>query len=268
MANRPDALSVAYYLVIAGVGVAYSYANPGTANLEGYVVVLLILAYPAAWAFIIRRALAVRLYRNQALAIGLYPLAFGFGLATGVLGLSIFVLFALFLVDSSARAGRRSDPQLRDTLHWSKLRGPLWVLTILATVFQDSDILARGTILTNRPPSGIVGNASFIETVFVVAFSAALLSFVAFRSRDPALRRNLGWFGAALVATLMSPVLAANVPYKLGAAAGFVLLGFFLYKSAKSLVPINPMPLDLVATDAVGSRPLLILASPVPQHGI
>jgi hypothetical protein len=268
LVSRADAYSAAYYLAIVAGGLGYGYAYPGAGNLEGLVVVFLVLVYPAVWAFIIRRALAVRVYRNQALAIGLFPLAFLFGLATGVLGLSVFVLFAFYLIDSSALAGRRSDPLLRDTLHWSRLRTPLWALLLAITLVQVADLLSRGTVLTNREPNDIIGNIGFLATVLLIAVSVAEVSLVAFRSRDPALRKNLGWFGVALIATLLSPLLAANVPYMLGAAVGFVLLGYFLYKSVRSLVPINPLPLDLLPTGAMNASSRHTFTRGVAARGI
>src|ERR1700733_5624912 len=99
------------------------------------VVALLVLSYGAYWAFEIRRALAIRLYRSQALGIGL--LAVSVGLAqlyyTGSIFYGwppeltfasiLFFAFALFYwTNTSIRAARLSDPLLRDTFRWTRLR--------------------------------------------------------------------------------------------------------------------------------------------------
>ncbi|HZW54889.1 MAG TPA: hypothetical protein VFF30_01220 [Nitrososphaerales archaeon] len=105
-----------------------------------------IYVYAAYWAFSARQALAVRLYRNQSLGIGLIVLAFWASLGSGFTPgsaplqlrvaliqvsfiLAVIVLF--YWIDASLLASRRSDPLLRDTFRWSNLRIPFWIANII-----------------------------------------------------------------------------------------------------------------------------------------
>lgn len=133
-------------LVLAGL---YT-ANP---NFIPFVVATLLagvfscglFADASYWAFKFRQILPVRIYRNQALGIGL--VAFGWILIfidnilfNGeiftayipffIINVSVLILLFYF-IDASILAGRRSDPLLRDTLHWRKLRIVLWILNFL-----------------------------------------------------------------------------------------------------------------------------------------
>jgi hypothetical protein len=240
LVSRVDLLSGAYYVALPAATLAASGTLPGRAG--SLVLLFFILVYPAIWAFSIRSALAVRVYRNQAFAVGLFPLGLYLGLVVGALGLSLSVVFAFYLVDSSALAGRRSDPLLRDTLHWRSVRAPLWVLLVLLNSGQVADLLVRGEYFVSRTPNDLVANVNFLLVIVILLLGVPLLAAVAKRSMDPALRRNLAWFGLALLMTFVSPVLAGDVPGGWGALVGFSLLGFFLYKSARSLAPLNALP--------------------------
>ncbi len=102
----------------------------------GVAVSMVTTLYAAYWAFVIRRALAVRLYRNQALGIGILAIAVALTQVNATISnysanypgfLTIifpyFTTLTLFYwIDTSVQAGRRSDPLLRDTLHWKGLR--------------------------------------------------------------------------------------------------------------------------------------------------
>ena len=96
-----------------------------------------IFSYAGFWAFSIRQALAVRLYRRQAFGVGFVVLAMFFTFAVFALvpgtanlevaaGLTNSAFYLLFFVmfywlDTSILATHRADPLLRDTLHWSKI---------------------------------------------------------------------------------------------------------------------------------------------------
>src|SRR5579862_5646250 len=93
-------------------------------SIAGLAIVSVIFAHSAFWALNIRRALAVPLYRNQALGLEFVILEAGF--------LSTFILFfgdnqlfipivwvvdfgVFYWINASMLAARRTDPLLRDT---------------------------------------------------------------------------------------------------------------------------------------------------------
>jgi hypothetical protein len=230
----------------------------------------------AYWALIIRRVLATPLYRRQALSVGLVgayfaalwvsspftnPLLESAGpvsvFAAGSFFVGIIVIFAW--IDGSMRVARRSDPLLRDTLHWSRLRLVLWAAIAL-------DILVFAGTAANYASTGIfpgVGdNFWFLVSFFaILVLGTPALVVSALRSKDRTLRRNLGWFGL-FVATVLSFAEIGYLGFVLGILTtspptappvGFVLVlaaisflpvigGFGLYRSARSLAPINRVP--------------------------
>src|SRR5271155_839438 len=129
-------------------------SSSGIFAIVAAVATLLVLLYGAYWAFEIRRALSVRLYRNQALGIGI--LAVSVGLAqfyfTGSTfygwrpelsfgSILFFALTLLYWTNTSVRAARQSDPLLRDVFRWSRLRLSLLALIIAAVVYDSANIL-------------------------------------------------------------------------------------------------------------------------------
>ena len=151
-------------------------------------------AYPAYWAFDIRRALRIRLYRSQALGIGLVCVAYVAGAfdSTGT-AYGIFILVVLYWIDASFRAARRSDPLLRDSLHWSKLRIVFWILTGGAIVAQTTGYFLGYSDFV--PTSNSLGGLLLVLPFFLVpASGVALGTVVARRSGDSNLRKHLAWF--------------------------------------------------------------------------
>ena len=237
-----------------------------------------LFAYGAYWGFSIRRALSVRLYRNQAFGIGLIAAnelldfinhtIFGTGspLENYILFLVIDAFITLtwfYWIDASVLAGRRSDPLLRDTLHWRRLRAPLWVL-ILVTAAIPASVAAYFQLTTGTEP-GFVLNWTYLQfTVssgsqlmlslagrlyqFLIAVSGtAALWITALRSGDVRLRRQLEWFAAFIVTSLLAGVAGnTNILVPLfGEAVGNLLFAviifqaYCLYRSARSLAPLN-----------------------------
>jgi hypothetical protein len=224
---------------------------PGVISQNNQEVFLILLAislsvyiYPLYWALDIRRALAVHLYRNQALGIGLVSISFmaaeidPTGTAYG-----IAVIVAFYWIDASVIAGRRTDPLLRDTLHWSRLRYGLWALLVISYVPEFVNI-----VLTRNPyytPSNSVFGALAVAGFLVAPVSGiVVLPLVAKRSRDPAFRRHVAWFGLS-VAMPFAGIIIGSVHdfYALQYFVSFALQGFFMYKSARSLVPLNKISL-------------------------
>ncbi len=215
----------------------------------GFIVPLPLLAYVIYWALEIRHALFVRLYRNQALGVALVAVAVvlstyggiapAFSLPSGVedvTGAAVFFAFLLlfYWIDISLRAARRSDPLLRDTLHWSQVRKVLWPLYLgILAILVVWIVLDLGNFLL------------FLAPPLIVVISGLLyLPTVARRSKDPVLRRHFVWFGLFFIGFFLAGFgELGNFPFDMEGdlltIAGLLLSGYFLYRSARSLVPLN-----------------------------
>jgi len=221
-------------------------------------------AYAAYWAFNIRRALLVRVYRSHALGVGLVSLGwiliffdyvvvshFSYALFTAIDALVSGAFF--YFIDAAVLDGRMSDPLLRDTLHWREIRRWVWVVFVLASAVSIYiagyySVLTGGTWLTGGNPSIVPLWVSFVGVslhVFVVMLTGLVaLPVTIMRSRDPLLRRQLGWFAgfaAALVIVGTVPTLfglaSTSQVYTLPEFVGQLAAAFCLYKSATSLIP-------------------------------
>jgi len=251
-------------------------SSPALAFLAVACVAVFIFAYAAYWAFVIRRSLAIRLYRNQALGIGMVALSWGVtGLVFLVLSsfsilftthnpfrnasLSAYIalLAVYYWTDASTLASRRSDPQLRNTLHWNKLRRYLWVAEVISTTV----VIAAGFGL-GFSPMGLtkVASSSVIDSVlFTIVYSlpflltglssVAVLPLISRRSGDVYLRSHLRWFGIFCIFLLFAFVInravsatpLGQIEYLIPIifASSLAVGAYCLYKSAKSLVPLN-----------------------------
>jgi hypothetical protein len=231
-----------------------------------------IFPYAAFWAFNIRHALAVPLYRRQAFGIGFIVLATWAVIAVFVViptsdtllanieqfSAFYFLFIVLFYwIDSSVLASRRSDPLLRDTLHWSKIRVFLWISIIVTTAIP---FLILGYVaatsnqaLFDQLNSGTFGGpvVSFILNAVVFNFPVVIpicgliyLPVIANRAKwDRSLRRHFLWFAPASVVMLLvffGPT--SGTPSSVGEIITpllVVIMGYTLYRSAKALVPLN-----------------------------
>jgi len=276
MVDRADITAI--LLVVAGsiavvffmVFVPQSFSSNGSAvaAVAFFVVTVPIYSYAAYWAFGVRHVLSVRFYRRQAFGIGVIVLAIwstnGIAALSGLVSLQIysalstltwyFLLFTLFYwIDASVIASRRSDPLLRDTFYWNKLRIPLWIVDLLAigvtlSILGYSEITGNVTLL-NQVNAGTFNNAilnfvSGFPLVLAIVCGIIYLSAIAVRAKwDKTLRRHFAWF--ALFLLLLFGILGNNP------AGPIVLLcaGFALYKSAKSLVPLNRIPSQELAPE-------------------
>ena len=222
-----------------------------------FLVVAFLAARAGYLALTVRRALFVRLYRNQGLSISVAALATGIltlvGLVTSPASnqtspssgpgqvLGPLLLFGLYLalfytVDTFARVARYSDPLLRDTLHWSKVRGIVWALDFIAVAY----VVTLG-IVTGQE------TAVFIFPITIPLVSGVLLFSVnARRTRDPALRRHLAWLGPFFLLSFVGFFLAFGSVQLSGLI--WIVAAFCLYKSARSLAPLNLIESDLQVT--------------------
>jgi hypothetical protein len=261
-------------VLIVGVAIAWLLAfvvGPLSPSLS--LPELVIFVYAAYWAFDIRRGLAVRLYRDQALGIGLIIVIFGvfyanawwfFGAvqtnpvlavlqqAAGF-GLSLSVFYWL---DASILASRRSDPLLRDTFHWKRIRYVLWPLVLLGPVLVSFSVLVYppASYPSGPPISNPIVAVGTILTFFSIigpfVIGAILLPIVGRRSRDSSLRRHLVWFGL-FAATFtfvfirdLVPSLVNDLDLTLTGTVILAVATYCLYRSARALVPLNKLPLS------------------------
>jgi hypothetical protein len=226
-----------------------------------------IALYAGYWALTIRKALVGRIYRNQALWLGAFCIPFavaGFitytnsqtiSEAIGVFFL-VLVLTVFAWVDSTIPVARRSDPLLRNIIHWEKVRIVIWaaLLGLAATLLYYSFAV---NFTVNSP---MVLNAlllAYITLPFAIGGPAILIG--ARRSRDAVLRGSLRWFGMFLLILLLSILVntivlqgifgvgSYDLYYSypaLPAAVVVNLAAFSLYKSARSLAPTNKLSLS------------------------
>jgi hypothetical protein len=170
----------------------------------------------------------------------------------GALGfLTIF-----YWIDTSMLAARRSDPLLRDTLHWKRLRVVFWAGIILSFGIQFTAIVyLLGPFALVDPLSGAgtepppALGLTIIAPFLLTGLAGLLLVIAGRRSKDTNLQRSLRWFGlfvasllvvlVAVPAQFIGPLVgveyASNTIFNAGQLAG----GYFLYKSVKALVPLN-----------------------------
>lgn len=245
-------------------------------SLFGFAVAILITAillYGSYWAFSISRVRTSKLYKRQALSVGVVGLYFGIlwiaspftdqlaprntiSFAISAVAFFAGAILIFVWIDGSMRVARRSDPIHRDTFHWKKLRFLIWALICfdiltLAVLYSQVARVVRGL----TPSENIPFLALFLS-VFLLAAPALFLA--ARRSRNPTLNRNLRWFALFVVFVLVyaefgyfSFVLGASSGANNGAyllisnAIGIVITllpvigAFSLYRSARSLAPIE-----------------------------
>jgi hypothetical protein len=225
--------------------------------------------YTAYWAFTIRRVIAPPLLRKQALWVGIvgayfagtfsYSGLFGVYNTTNALVnfLGSFLFFLGFImifawVDATVRVARKSDPRLRDTLHWKRLRAFIWagLIVVPITVFG----LAVPLLATNQSPGGLELLPALLTIVAIMLSSGPALLLSGSRSKDATLRKHLKWFGlfvfllfAAVITGFSLYLVRAQVIPIAGFVVGyapFVAAAYCLYRSARSLVPIGHLPVS------------------------
>jgi hypothetical protein len=234
-----------------------------------------IYLYAAYWAFGVRRALAGKIYRNHALWLGVVAIAAAlYGFLTYSTNLSIqeaiglivsaLILFVFAFIDTTMPVLRRSDPLLRNILRWDRLRIALWCDVALAGALTYLSYLYYYNLSTGVSPSNPV--IGFIESVgwsipATIAFgiSAAALVIGTRRSADPVLKTSLKWLGVVLIFFVLNNIVTTvegfiftNITqfeffysyYAIPAGLLEIASAYCLYRSAKSLVPINRISLE------------------------
>jgi hypothetical protein len=234
--------------------------NVDVVSIVGLSVVSGIFAYAAFWSFNIRTGLAVPLYRNQAAGLGLVILEAGF--------ISLYVLFfpnnQLFIpivwivdfgifywINASMLAARRTDPLLRDTFHWRKLRFVILSLAALGIIATTgflflTDNFGAGIVNYNPNAPSFYLTLLFSPAFFIFIPAGVVLAIAAFRSGDLAFRRHLLWFGLFAIISLGPEILgiftADRETHIIIVAIFAPVYGYCLYRSARALVPLNKIP--------------------------
>ncbi len=212
------------------------------------------ILYAAYWAFAVRHALVGHGYRNQALWLGVLSVCLALDLAvpsptTSNAAITILVNIPIIAValgffafiDATVPIARRSDPRLRNILHWEKVRFAAWAFLIWVVI---TSVYAQVT-------SDNTGSNIVVPLFALAVIGAPPLFIGARRSMDRSLRESLKWLGAGMV-SLLGILLVAIVEAALnvsdsyyaseGYAAVVLLFAYLLYKSARSLAPINRIP--------------------------
>ena len=229
--------------------------------------------YGAYWALAIRKVLLTSIYRRQALwtaALGIYFGAVGLFLTPvltlAVNNLAVNILEGVFLafgsileflwIDTTVRIARRSDPLHRDTMRWSWLRYLFWVITIGSA----------GGAIVDSATAGFSGAGPFGGTLSGALFFGAIALFLsAKRSGDAVLRHHLTWAAFAILFIwivsqavdplfryVSDPFLVQSIIYPIVVAASY-----FLYRSAKSLIPLGHLSsADVGPSNAPIPRPV------------
>ncbi len=225
-----------------------------------------IALFGAYWAFSVRRALAGRMYRNHALWLGIL------GVLTATVGVltystnsfvndgiaafysALYILVFAF-IDTTIPVVRRSDPLLRSILRWDRLRVGLWC---------DAAVLSVASYLLyayyyNGVYSSLTGVVYFLAAGSTFGVSGAALIVGARRSQDRVLRSSLKWLGLSLLSWVLvflaSAVESSVLPnltefeyfysyYTLPYGALAILATYSLYRSTRSLVPMNRISLE------------------------
>jgi hypothetical protein len=262
-------------------GTASEYLVVTNLLLESVIVSLLVLS--AYRALQIRRSLSIGLYRRQALwtasvsviFVGLQIVAIVFtyfipfdawiDLGVSVLqGAGIFILFGW--IDNSTLISRRSDPLLRNSIRWTTIRRPLWVVLLcsyaVAIGISVGVILAGGTLAGRPSPA----EAASLSVVLLVPFAlgAVLLPLNMLRTGDLVLRRHLKWL-SLLILSIFGVTLLFGTVLVSGQGTGFLdltlalegqpatslayvamalVFGYSMLRSAGSLAPVNRITYD------------------------
>jgi hypothetical protein len=280
MPDKADIAAIILTLSSYAVTMVYAFSVPGAITQNGpsfptYLILTVpIFTFAAYWAFDVRRALAVRIYRSQALGVGMLILAFWTTIAAFVLtptnpssflpslvqilAFSFLFIVLFYWIDASIRTARRSDPLLRDTFYWGKLRIVIWIGLIVSTVVPIAALLYVGFTanpsLTNQLNAGTFGGPvfSFILNNFLFNFPLAVpvvgiiyIPAIAVRAKwNRNLRNHFIWFAPVAAAVLLiffGPIAGAPIDIVSLLVTGplVVVTGYSLFRSAKALVSLN-----------------------------
>ncbi len=226
-----------------------------------------VIVYAMYWAFSIRRALAVPLYRNQMLGVSLVAIGFlwyflesafsdllndpTYLIPLGVFSFIIPPILTFYWIDASMNTARRSDPLLREIYHWRQVRKGLWGLIIVSFIVLVA--LFVGSALGVAPSANATPSLPLFIFVLSPIFVAAITGLVFLpragrKSGDKRFGNHLRWFGLFIFFVLFHFVL---IFFTAGLLNGVltslfeIIGGFCLYFSVRWLVPLNKItPID------------------------
>jgi len=248
------------------------FVSPGDILLLGVTVAIFLFA--SYWGLTLGRRMASSLYRNQAFSLGVVVLAallieyVGNVASTTVLSnfpffssnanfelrIDVFFILVFFWVDSSILASEGLDPMSRDTLHWRKARYAFWGVVLLGTSIVGLTIASGNYAFYDNPPVAwwstvvqILSSAPFLLTIIV---GVILLPLGGLRSSDHNFRKQLQWFALGLLFPFVISLLDLLVPNNSvlqndSYSVVFLLIGYCYYRSARALVPLNRISMEL-----------------------
>ncbi len=241
-----------------------------------------LFTYSAYRAIVVRRALFVRLYRNQALWVGSYGVYWaliflGLGslevlydenpsFVTGTnlpayllfAGLYIGLVLGFLWIDATMMVARRSDPLLRDTLRWTRMRLVLWGV-IAVGIFVGLGYIGPQAVTAagGNPLLELVefyqGNSVVFAIIGVTSFIALIMA--GSRTKDIIFRKQviaLGVYVAVLLAQGLTSFVytyfssgALNETFGLLVSAPVTLINTLsLIRTSRVLAPTARLTLD------------------------
>jgi len=196
-----------------------------------------------------------------------------------LLGVFFNPLVIFYWIDSTVLASRRADPLGREVLHWTQVRKVCWTLMVGAPLLLLSIVAyARliGVKVAEVSATILVMLSILTPFIVVAGVGVVFLLVIIRRARDRAFRSHVFWFLLFVAAAALSflttlatyavlppyafgcpfwfihqngmCIPAANLPFTVVATyligeslvyASLVAAGFFLYRSSRSLVPMN-----------------------------
>lgn len=232
------------------------------------VVPVIFISYAAYWAVNIRKALAVPIYRTQALGVFTVSIALICYIVTFALwndlgyqnywqtNIDVFFSYGLppvvafYWLDASVRTARRSDPLLRSFFHWQKLRLILWAWVLGASFPLDAFLVlstVTGPTSSNSGPPPLPLFIFILSPIFMVGIlGLVVLPRAAKFTGDKKFGRHLLWFGISLFLILF-PLISIFFPlpttplslYVLAFAIPQTIGGYCLYRSVTFLAPMK-----------------------------
>jgi hypothetical protein len=261
--NRIEPVIVYSTLLVAAATAVLQNLQLANVVYVSYIAVELLWVYAIYWAFSIRHLLSAKLFRNQALGIGLVALVWlafnaAFYIENNFLEktlLSLAVLVTFYWVDSSILASRKSDPLYRNIIHWSRLRLALWpaLIIFVAILFPFWQLVNTANSMLGRTAPLFPVLVLFALGFELLASGTIFLLAAAVRSKDRTLRRHLFWFGLFVMCFFGSIILWGLTGLVVFNVLAYLGGSYCVYRSAKSLAPINEIPKIERSRNAIGS---------------
>jgi hypothetical protein len=224
-------------------------------------IALLSFAYSSFWSFSIRKALYGKIYRQRALWTGSFAaysaleiaLIVYFPYVTGLLAVDIVwlvlgsaILFILIAwISSTVKVVISLDPFHRNLMKWRQSEKLVWLVSGIIVAMNVVPALVLLGYKNYVPSFALLDNVQF--ALYIAFFIYLIFVVVAYHSMmyDKLLKAYLEYFLYLLMA-LMLDIALSPVAFDLGLFIGpfaltdslLILSAFFIYRMAKSLVPV------------------------------